>query len=361
MTTARLAVGSLAVSLTLFISLCPAAAQPVFGPGSGRSPFDDEVWIAFSQDGFAFTAHRQLFEHASVPDVLALPGGGLLVYFVDFSQAAAATEGISAGISNDRGKTWRRERVRIEGLSSHKAVDPDAVLLPDGRIRLYYFATSPPPAGRPADPARQEGPHLVRSAISTDGIRFREEEGVRFSREGLTDPDVVRMKDGRWRMYFPVHAGERRGSVLSATSTDGLSFSEDPGTRHSFPSIPGVVVLSDGRIRLFVNVPGGIGSKISHDGLSFQDEGIRVWSTDGRGLADPSPALREDGTFVSGLQENARRRSSGAARRAAAASSSAQTAETIDQGRRPSPRRSTHGAAWTKPYRSGNVPALVGR
>lgn len=282
----------------LLLAASPAVSQPPGGPGSGRSPFDDETWIAFSKDGLSFTDNRRLFEHASVPEVLALPGGRLLVYFVDFSRVAALTEGITVGVSDDGGNIFRTEPVRIEGLSARKAVDPDAVLLTDGRIRLFYFATSPPARGGPSDPARQEGPHLVRSAISTDGVRFKEEPGVRLSREGLTDPDVIRMKDGRWRMYFPVHAGIGAGSIRSATSGDGLSFVEDPGTRHPFPAIPGSVVLPDGRVRLFVNGPGGIVSRISEDGLSFRDEGVRIRSTDGRLLADPAPALRDDGTYV---------------------------------------------------------------
>lgn len=282
----------------LFVCSIVMAENPR-GPGSGRSPFDDETWIAFSKDGLTFTGHRCIFEHASVPDILVLSPGKFLVYFVDFSRPSEKTESISVGVSEDFGKTFRKEKVQIEGLSAHKAVDPDAVLLPDGRIRLFYFACSPPAGGRPSDPARQEGPHQVRSAISSDGIRFKEEPDICFSREGLTDPDVVRLKEGKWRMYFPVHAGDPKASVLSATSADGVIFTEDPGVRHPSPAIPGSLLLADGRVRLFVNGPGGILSMLSQDGLSFREEaGHRVRSEGGRGLADPSPARLEDGTYL---------------------------------------------------------------
>ncbi|MCI0341053.1 MAG: alpha/beta hydrolase fold domain-containing protein [Planctomycetales bacterium] len=277
-------------------ALGPASRPP--DPPPGRAgPFEDETWFALSRDGLDFAGHRKLWDHASVPDIVALPGGRLLVTFVDFSEGAAATEGIGVGISDDGGATWRRERARIEGLAPRaKAVDPDPFRLPDGRIRLYYFA-SPAPQGRgPGDPARAEGPHEVRSAVSTDGLRFVEEDGVRFAREGLTDPDVVRLPDGRFRMYFPVHAGRAAGSVLSATSPDGLAFTEDPGVRHPAPAIPGAIVLPDGRVRLYVNGPGGIVSRTSDDGLAFREEpGVRIAAHEGRLLADPGAARLPDG------------------------------------------------------------------
>ncbi len=270
-------------------------------PASGRpGPWEDETWIAFSEDGLEFTGRRRLFDRASVPDLVALPGGRLLVTFVDFSEGAAVTEGIGVGTSDDGGATWRRERVRIEGLAARvKAVDPDPFLLPDGRIRLYYFASAAPAGAAPADPARAEGPHEVRSAVSSDGLRFVEEPGVRFAREGLTDPDVIRLPDGRFRMFFPVHAGRDAGSVLSATSADGLAFAEDPGVRHPSPAIPGALALPDGRVRLYVNGRGGIVSRISDDGLAFRDEpGVRVADPEGRLLADPGPARLPDGRIA---------------------------------------------------------------
>ncbi|MBI5631214.1 MAG: exo-alpha-sialidase [Elusimicrobia bacterium] len=277
----------------------PLRAQFGPPPGMPQGPFNDETWIAFSRDGLTFEGRRRILRQASVPDLAVLRDGRMLVYFVDFSDPRSP-EGLGLAVSEDGGKSFSRRRARIKALSALKAVDPDPVALEDGRVRLYYFASSPPPPGQgPRDPALAEGPHEVRSAVSKDGMNFEEEPGLRFSHEGLTDPDVVRLPSGACRMYFPVHAGPDRGRVLSASSKDCLSFSRDPGVRFPAPGIPGALVLPDGRVRLYVNGPGGILALISRDGLAFQAEGVAVRSNPGEGLiADPGPARLADGTYA---------------------------------------------------------------
>lgn len=280
------------------------AAVPAPGAGSGRSPFDDQAMLVILDDGRRGDAvsARVLFDHASVPDLVVLPDGRWLVYFVDFSDTAARTEGLGVGMSTDGGVTWQRQTVSIGGLTGEKAVDPDAVVLSDGRIRLYYFASRPPAHGRPGDPAQQEGAHEVRSAVSADGIRFTEEAGCRFACAGLTDPDVVRLADGTWRMYFPAHEfsgdGQRRGRLRSASSPDGLTFTADAGERLAGPGIPGSLLLPDGRVRLFRNDRGGIFTWVSADGMAFTREGLCLRDPAERGIADPSPVLLPDGRIA---------------------------------------------------------------
>jgi hypothetical protein len=76
---------------------------------------------------------------------------------------------------------------------------------PGELIRLYYAVY-----------VLTGGPNDIRSATSTDGINFTEDPGVRFSHpeiSGITDPDVVRLNDGSWLMF-----GSLGTALLKATS-----------------------------------------------------------------------------------------------------------------------------------------------
>lgn len=103
--------------------------------------------------------------------------------------------------------------------------------LNDGRYRLFVSATP-------------ENKGMV-SAISTDGVHFTLESGIRVpSTATLSDgttanlghPEIVRLPDGRARIYMRQHPGFASNSaasgIYSLTSTDeGLTFTADPGVR----------------------------------------------------------------------------------------------------------------------------------
>jgi hypothetical protein len=99
------------------------------------------------------------------------------------------------------------------------------VALPDGRYRMYGEGAAP--AGSPG------GQRAIYSYISEDAVNFTPEPGVRFIHNGVHHPDVVRMKDGSFRMYYEDQSDPTRlrTTFRSAWSADGLSFTEDPGTR----------------------------------------------------------------------------------------------------------------------------------
>ncbi len=77
--------------------------------------------------------------------------------------------------------------------------------------------------------------HIV-SAVSSDGLAFTAEDGVRIGQEGplqtfaVYAPEVLRVGSGgpSWRMYY---AGWQvdpvRGRIFSASSSDGLSWTRD--------------------------------------------------------------------------------------------------------------------------------------
>lgn len=105
---------------------------------------------------------------------------------------------------------WKYGGVAIEGTYA----DAEIVDLGNGRYRMYY-SVEPEVPGNKLE---------VFSAISSDGMDWKKEDGVR--REFSVFPDVVKVPDGRYRMYF-----QNQGVIKSAISSDGLSFTEEAGVR----------------------------------------------------------------------------------------------------------------------------------
>ena len=105
-------------------------------------------------------------------------------------------------------------------------------VLADGRFRLYYYANGP-----------RGGPRTMRLAVaeSADGLTWERPLLGQLTWQGqptnhlhirglpedanVTQPSVVRLPDGQWRMYFWLHAQER-GLIryLIADSPDGLTW-----------------------------------------------------------------------------------------------------------------------------------------
>jgi hypothetical protein len=107
------------------------------------------------------------------------------------------------------------------GQTGNGGPDPFVLRLDDGRYRLYYAV-----ADRPADP---DWWGMV-SWISSDGRSFTKEPGYRLEGYTLFGHGIVRNADGSYRMYW---LDQQQGNVIrSALSTDGgWTFSADPGTR----------------------------------------------------------------------------------------------------------------------------------
>ena len=136
-----------------------------------------------------------------------------------------------------------------QGLGFPQGTDlasPTAAVLPDGRVRLYYSVLVP---------NNRDASGLF-SAISTDGIHFQQEVGRRYM--GSIDSDVERLPDGRWRLYYVSGPSNNAAGIASLISADGLTFSQEPGLRLANPvsgrglTCCGIVRLTDGRYRMYV-------------------------------------------------------------------------------------------------------------
>ncbi len=129
--------------------------------------------------------------------------------------------------------------VTLDGAFNGNAVDPNVTRLPDGRYRLVYFE------GNFVSQTLAPGdPNPIYSAISEDGLHFTV-EGRIFSYEGATDPSLVQLPDGSWRLA--VKAG---GRTVVAASPDGQNF--EPISEVQWNGIPELYVFPDGSLGLYL-------------------------------------------------------------------------------------------------------------
>ncbi|MDP1891896.1 MAG: hypothetical protein Q8K55_13465, partial [Gemmatimonadaceae bacterium] len=169
---------------------CVIASGGQGGPINDQSgPYYHQVVIAHTTDGLAMTGLRQVIDHASVPDGVRRADGSVFVYYVNGATGytdVARIEGDSARVIGP---------ITIDGKRNPLGVvDPDAVLLPDGRIRLAFFWGFGAP-----------GTNIARAmciAESNDGINFTMKgTALPFGpTEMLTDPSLLALPDGSWLM-----------------------------------------------------------------------------------------------------------------------------------------------------------------
>ncbi len=165
-----------------------------------------------------------------------------------------------------------------------EVTSPSVVRLDDGRYRMYYD-------GKRASGGRQIS--RIYSCISSNGIRWKR-EGLSFKTKHESDfagtPSVIKTREGFYRLYFSL----ARGAVGSAHSQDGIEWEEDEGERISGADAD-VKLLPDGTYfmvyRYAENFPaeeGGIACATSQDGLAWKPMGpIVVCDVEGGVLCDP--------------------------------------------------------------------------
>jgi len=253
--------------------------RPGFAPGF--APWQNDLMLAFSKDGLNFQSRPKPFlKRAHVPTVVQDKKGRIIALFQWFPvRPRRYFDRIAVRISEDGAKTWTNPRpIRIKGLPKRhvRPCDPAVVRLADGRLRLYFTC----------DLLDGKGPRCM-SAVSEDAVHYKLEPGVRFhARGGVLDPAVVFFKS-LWHYYSP--GKDRFGSNYHAVSKDGLKFERKPDvlTRHA--KLLGSAVATERGIRFYT----GRESFFSTDGNVFVPEkGIRVEGN------DPGVCVLSDGRYL---------------------------------------------------------------
>jgi hypothetical protein len=245
------------------------------------------------------------FERAGVPTLARLKGGPILAAFQHFPEDDNRNfDRVAVRLSSDEGRTWTQpEPILVEGMEPGLArpFDPTLVSLPDGRIRLY-FTSNRSPDFRRRTPA-------IYSAISSDGVHYKFEPGVRF---GLEDRIVIdcaaALHVGVFHLIVPDNgsAGEfmatqprreppRGGTGYHAVSKDGLDFHrvadvQAPANRRWL----GNLQSEGGQLVFFGTGDSGIWSATSTNG--------EQWELNTRPLrapgADPGAVKLADGSWL---------------------------------------------------------------
>lgn len=246
----------------------------IFDDQSG--PFYHDVYKTRSQDGLYFeTPSELILEHASVPDILRFPDRRLFIYAVDGTNQSESN--LLVAISEDDGETWQRNTLQLTSAYRNSATgaDPEAILLLDERVRLYYIVHS--------EESQQNSVNNVLSATSTDGVHFEEEAGFRFSYDDITDPDVVKI-DTTWFMYLA--QGKR---LIATTSNNGLFFSLEDTVREK-GSVSNTVPINETQWRQYFCVNNAIKSAVTSDGRAWVDDtDFRISPEQGKIFCDPAP------------------------------------------------------------------------
>ncbi len=228
------------------------------GDGAGNGPWAVRAVLRTSTDGVTFTGGETIMDQAGVPNLLSTSSGTLYAYYQDWANGNI----MGVAVRRPGSTSWDRYKVSISGINTApggaNGVDPSAVELSDGRIRLFWMQ-------------RLNGNRIYSATSSVgagNGIVFTYDGGFAFETSTeIFDPTVVQTATG-WALWASV-----AGGTAYATSTNGLTFSAQP-SNSAFPSnavFPwGATRLPTGEIRIIASLLGPGGS-----------DGVLYKSTDG--------------------------------------------------------------------------------
>lgn len=224
------------------IAAMPLLAQPLPPGPAGRpdrnrtGPWDNDV-LVYRVDTVGRSEKLATFERAGVPTLVRMKDGRLIAANQHFPENDSENfDKVAVRFSADEGRTWTGPKViHVEGLPAGMRFpfDPTLVPLPDGRVRLYFTGNF----GRTFDRSIPN----IRSAISTNGVDYTFEPGIRFEvAEKMVIDCAVVLHQGEFHLYVPDNGappvpGQRLGEQspanrgrdglgYHATSKDGLSF-----------------------------------------------------------------------------------------------------------------------------------------
>lgn len=250
-----------------------------------------QIFAATSADGLAFRAgQKPLLDQATAPEAIA-DGAGIRLYYVN---GIAGKHGIWTVRAEPQGDGWRlatAEPVRINGEINGDVVQPDVVRLPDGKLRLYvyhgFFVTRQPKMV----PGMVERPHRILTALSDDGVNFRD-EGRAILLDAAEHPSVIQLANGRFLMAATQPKSQR---VLIGTSSEGSRFVLN-GTALT-GGAGDLVALADDTIRLYYEAPGGVASRLSRSGGLRWDAEPELRLSSASPVAEPSVVRLFSGTW----------------------------------------------------------------
>ena len=222
-----------------------------------------ESWTR--EEGLRIDAHAPDAESRTLcPDVVVLPTGGYRMYYQAHS---AQGRGVVLSSFSADGLQWSREAGIRFAVEDAVCGSPRCLPLEDGRWRLYCheYPTAPAAAGI------HTSNHVISAISDNGldfgrepGVRIAQE--TELEAYSVYAVEVLRLGDGSYRLYY---AGWSRdpveGRIFSARSVDGLNWVKDEGIcldkggphQSQKVSEPCVVRLPDGHFRMFYEANDG--------------------------------------------------------------------------------------------------------
>lgn len=198
---------------------------------------DRELWR--KEPGARLSGSRDLDrDKVQAPGIAHKPDGGYRLFYTGIGPGKPFNDcqGYILSATSEDGLNFLPEPgIRVAPLPSlpHmslRVLAPSVAALPSGGWRMYFEARG-----------SADWPTSICSAISTDQINWRYEEGIRFTRPGgVGAPRFTPSAGGGGRLFcFETHyegggpgQGERIGtSVISAVTANGFNFTAEPGIR----------------------------------------------------------------------------------------------------------------------------------
>lgn len=270
--------------------------EPPFGPAPdapSESPGAFRLLAARSSDGLHFERMGQIITDQANVPDLIVDEQGWVYLYYTGGQVGNRHNATALAISADGGETWVFKYVEFSGFPGGPPVDPDIVRLPDGRLRMYVTTGT---GGRIA----------IAYADSEDGIHFTY-GGEAF---GLDDANVLDSTtffvDNTWQMFT---LDGPRPEQWRATSVDGATFTPQGKTLFTagganYIGANGVPVDGGYRMYGFFIPNRDFRSFFSTDGVAWvAEEGVRLAFDPASGLEgsyikDPAVARLADGSYL---------------------------------------------------------------
>ncbi len=229
---------------------------------SASGPWNQDLKIAVGADADHFGVPSTFVAQAGVVSLARRTNGQLIAVFQWFPFAdPAAFDLVAACFSSDGGRTWTAPKsLTFTGLPAgyQRPFDPTLAVREDGSLRLYFTCS-------PAGPNPVNG---FCSATSTDGLTFTVDPGQRFYPGRSTVDCAALLWNGQWHLTSPIGAPQE--GAYHAVSADGLAFTR----LADIPSVNGVNwtgnLVAVGSTLRFYGSPGpGLWYAATPDGLAW--------------------------------------------------------------------------------------------
>lgn len=255
-------------------------------------PWNSPLMICTGSSPTSFGSPSVFQDSSGVPTVIRIGSASsdtLLCAFQWFPSPmnSAYWDKIAVKFSYDGGATWTAPTSCVfNGLppGNQRPFDPGLIQLPNGQIRMYFSSSvNNPPAG---------GIDTY-SAVSTDGINYTVESGVRFNHASFhaIDPTVGLFNS---TYYYTSWTTNMSDGAHQATSADGLTFTTNVMLPYDGSHMWLGNYMNDGSTLRFYGCGSGLWMRSTTDGVT--------WSayTPMPGImgADPTVTKNQAGTYI---------------------------------------------------------------